>query len=285
MFKRLLATGLAGLMLATALAYPAGARLDEWIVQKRPYENPPAAENTVPNRYLVREGDSLWRIAQEHRVGVETLLELNSIQDPDFIRPGTLLTVPGTGFQHQVREGENLTVIAAMYQVPLTELLRENCLADPDLLVPGQKLRIPATPHGGPAVPAAGWRSLIAPVAGPLTSMFGLREDGQPHYGVDFAADHGAPIRAAEAGRVTFAGPAGTFGLLVVLDHGDGLNTYYAHCSELLVAYGDRVNAGELIARVGDTGRSFGPHLHFEVRWQGQPYDPVLYLSGLDYEV
>jgi murein DD-endopeptidase MepM/ murein hydrolase activator NlpD len=191
-----------------------------------------------------------------------------------------LLIIPGTSFQHQVREGENLTAIAALYQVPLSELIRKNELTDPDLLYPGQQLRIPGPPHGGPVAPAASWRSLIWPVVGALTTVFGVRADGRPHFGIDIAADYGEQIRAAEAGRVIFAGPAGTFGLLVILDHGGGLHTYYAHCSEIAVSYGDRVNAGELIARVGDTGRSFGPHLHFEVRWHGQPYDPMLYLTG-----
>lgn len=283
MFRRLLAAGLAGVLLAAAVAVPAQARLDELILKDRPYET--SIAQTVPNRYLVREGESLWQIAREHRVSVETLAELNGLRNPDFIRPGQLLTIPGNIFRHQVREGENLAAIAALYRVPLSELLRANELADPDLLYPGQQLIIPGTPHGGPVVPAAGWVSLMWPVTGPLTSLFGVRPDGQPHFGIDIAAHHGESIRAAGAGRVVFAGPAGTFGLLVILDHGDGLQTYYAHCSEITVAYGDRVTAGEIIARVGNTGRSFGPHLHFEVRWHGQPFDPLLYLAGPGGEV
>ncbi|MEW6459002.1 MAG: M23 family metallopeptidase [Bacillota bacterium] len=281
--KRLLVTGLAGILLTGSYLYPAGARLDEWIPADRPYEYP--AARTLSSRYVVKEGDSLWKIAVEHRVDVDTLLELNSILNPDYIRPGQLLTVPGTCLQHLVQEGENLTVIAVMYQVTVADLVRENGLDDPDRLFPGQRLSVPVHAHGGPAVPAAGWKSLLMPTPGPLTSVFGAREDGQPHYGIDIAADHGAPVRAAEAGQVIFAGPAGTFGLLVILDHGDGLTTYYAHCSEITVSYQDRVNAGEVIARVGSTGRSFGPHLHFEVRWNGEPYDPMLYLTGVGYEI
>lgn len=283
LFRRLLAAGLAGVLLAAAVIKPAAARLDELILQDRPYEIPIA--QTVTNRHLVQEGESLWQIAREYRVSVETLVELNGLRDPEFIRPGQVLTVPAGSYIHQVREGENLTAIAALYQVPLSELMRENELTNPDLLYPGQQLRIPGPPHGGPVMSAAGLLSLVWPVTGPLTSVFGPRADGQPHFGIDIAADHGEPIRAAEAGRVIFAGPAGTFGLLVILDHGDGMQTYYAHCSELLVTYGERVNAGETIARVGDTGRSFGPHLHFEVRWHGQPFDPLLYLADTGSEV
>ena len=276
--------GAAAVLAAVVLTQPAGARLDELIIPDRSEDN--RSENpvveTFANRYLVREGDSLWQIALDHRVSVAALVAANGLEDPDLIRPGQLLTIPGDSFKHLVREGENLTAIADLYQVPLSVLIRENRLSDPDFLYPGQQLRIPGAPHGGPEVPAVaatGWRSLVWPVVGALTSVFGPREDGQPHYGIDIAADHGEPIRAAEAGRVIFAGPAGTFGLLVILDHGDGLHTYYAHCAQLLVAYGDRVNAGEVIARVGNTGRSFGPHLHFEVRWHGEPYDPMLYLT------
>ncbi|MEW6540346.1 MAG: M23 family metallopeptidase [Bacillota bacterium] len=283
MLKRLLVTGLAGTLLAGAFLYPAGARLDEWILADRPYEHP-AAQDLPQSRYVVKEGDSLWKIAADHRVDMDTLLELNTIANPDFLRPGQLLTVPGTRLPHLVQEGENLTAIAAMYQVTVADLVRENGLDDPDRLFPGQRLSVPVRGHGGPAAPAVGWRSLLMPAAGPVSDVFGTRADGQPHYGIDFAADHGAPIRAAEAGQVVFAGPAGTFGLLVILDHGDGLTTYYAHCSEIAVACGDRVNAGEIIARVGDTGRSFGPHLHFEVRWNGEPYDPMLYLTGVGHE-
>lgn len=296
MLKRLLATGLAGTLLAGAFLHPAGARLDEWILPDRPYE-PPAAQGLGQSRYEVKEGDSLWEIAVDHRVDVDTLLELNAITNPDLIRPGQLLTVPGTRLPHLVQEGENLTAIAAMYQVTVADLVRENGLDNPDRLFPGQRLSVPVVPvrgHGGPAAPAApaaptapavGWRSLLMPAAGPVSAVFGMRADGTPHYGIDLAADHGAPIRAAEAGQVIFAGPAGTFGLLVILDHGDGLTTYYAHCSEIAVSHGDRVNAGEIIARVGDTGRSFGPHLHFEVRWNGEPYDPMLYLTGVGHEI
>lgn len=281
--KRLLVYSLTGLLLMSAVTLPADARLDELILPDRPYG--PVIAQSFSTQYLVREGDSLWRIAREHGLGTEALLEANNLQNPDVIKPGQILLLPGTSLRHQVRDGENLSAVAALYQVSVSALVRENNLAEPDILLPGQELRIPLAPRGGPVTPVVSWRSLTWPVNGPLTSGFGPRDGGQPHYGIDIAADHGEIIRAADAGRVLFAGPAGTFGLLVILDHGDGLTTYYAHCSRLQVANGDQVNAGEPIARVGNTGRSFGPHLHFEVRWHGQPYDPVLYLTGAGTEI
>jgi len=113
-----------------------------------------------------------------------------------------------------------------------------------------------------------------------LTSLFGLRW-GVPHQGIDFAAAEGAPVYAAQAGTVVSSGWNGGFGKLVILDHGDGVVTYYAHNSVLRVAPGDRVAAGDHIADVGNTGNSFGPHSHFELHVDGEPVDPINYLVGV----
>ncbi len=98
------------------------------------------------------------------------------------------------------------------------------------------------------------------------------------HEGIDIAASTGAPIWAAAAGTVIHAGWLGGYGNLVVLDHGNGLATAYAHCSAILVGVGQTVAQGETIALVGSTGHSTGPHLHFEVRVNGVAVDPLLYL-------
>ena len=118
------------------------------------------------------------------------------------------------------------------------------------------------------------------PVEGPISSEFGMRalgedDDARLHAGLDLAAPPGAPIRAARGGVVTFAGPRGGYGNAVVIEHGAGVETLYGHASKLDVAVGDRVRAGARIARVGSTGRSTGPHLHFEVREHGKPVDPA----------
>ena len=123
---------------------------------------------------------------------------------------------------------------------------------------------------------AGGW---LRPVEGPLSSGFGPRQlDGaepRDHRGVDLAAPAGAPIRAAKAGTVAFAGPRGTYGDTVILDHGDGLTSLYAHARSVAVAVGDEVPKGAVIAEVGTTGRSTGPHLHFEIRRDGEAIDPT----------
>lgn len=121
------------------------------------------------------------------------------------------------------------------------------------------------------------------PVQGPITSEFGYRfifGENNFHRGLDIAAAAGTAINAAADGTVIFSGEKGTYGNLVILSHGNGFLTYYAHCSKLLVQVGDSVTQGQPIAAVGSTGRSTGPHCHFEVRYQNNPIDPLFYLPG-----
>lgn len=127
----------------------------------------------------------------------------------------------------------------------------------------------------GTAAPSAS--GLIWPVDGVVVSGFGLRW-GQMHEGIDIAASSGTPIRAAAAGTVIHSGWLGGYGNLVVVDHGNGLATAYAHASAILVGVGVQVSQGETVALVGSTGNSSGPHLHFEVRVNGVAVDPLLYL-------
>ncbi|MCS6860759.1 MAG: peptidoglycan DD-metalloendopeptidase family protein [Abditibacteriales bacterium] len=121
---------------------------------------------------------------------------------------------------------------------------------------------------------------LMRPVAGRLTSRFGSRyhpilRRAKWHTGVDLAAPWGATVRAAASGTVIFAGWKRAYGKTLVVDHGNGIATVYGHCSALLVSLGARVRRGQPIARVGSTGVSTGPHLHFEVRRGGKPVNPL----------
>ena len=119
---------------------------------------------------------------------------------------------------------------------------------------------------------------LIWPVDGVVVSGYGMRW-GRLHEGIDITAASGTPIRAAAAGTVIHSGWLGGYGLLVVIDHGNGLATAYAHNSSNLVSVGARVEQGQTIALVGSTGNSSGPHVHFEVRVNGVAVDPLLYLG------
>jgi len=127
--------------------------------------------------------------------------------------------------------------------------------------------------------------NLSWPVIGSITSGFGMRRHpllgGAPmfHTGIDISASYGTPVKAVAPGRVIFAGWYGGYGKLVILDHGGGISTLYAHLSRIVVNLEEQVSEGEVIGYVGSTGLSTGPHLHFEVRVNGEPKDPTLWLK------
>lgn len=135
------------------------------------------------------------------------------------------------------------------------------------------------TPRGRARMLKAWTGRFIRPVDGPVTSNYGMRfhpilHRSRMHTGVDFGAGYGTPIRAAAGGEVVMASYMRGYGNTVVIDHGGGVTTLYAHCSALLVGEGQSVRQGQVIARVGSTGLSTGPHLHFEVRHNGTPVNP-----------
>lgn len=136
---------------------------------------------------------------------------------------------------------------------------------------------LPVAPSQGSTSSAPSAGGLIWPVNGVLTSPFGTRW-GRFHSGLDIAAPTGTPVVAAASGTVTFAGSMGGYGLLVVVQHANGLSTAYAHNSSLAVGGGQPVGQGQVIAGVGCTGSCTGSHLHFEVRVNGVPVDPMRYL-------
>lgn len=120
----------------------------------------------------------------------------------------------------------------------------------------------------------------VAPVSGTITSRYGARESirDHTHQGLDIAAPTGTPIKATADGTVSYAGIMGGYGNLIIIDHGNGIQTYYGHCSKLYVKVGEKVTSGDTIAAVGSTGNSTGSHLHFEIRKNGQYVNPENYL-------
>ena len=122
--------------------------------------------------------------------------------------------------------------------------------------------------------------SLIRPVSGTITSRFGVSSNirRSSHTGLDIAAPTGTPVKAAASGTVTFSGWKGSYGNMLVISHGNGIQTYYGHCSKLYAKNGQTVSQGDVVASVGSTGNSTGPHLHLEIRVNGTAYNPQNYI-------
>lgn len=138
----------------------------------------------------------------------------------------------------------------------------------------------PAAARGLPPPRPAPGTGFTWPASGPITTYFGQVGPTSPrgHAGLDIAAPWGTPVVAAHTGQVVFAGPNGGYGIQATLEHGYELSTLYAHLSQIYVASGEQVERGQVIGLIGSTGYSTGPHLHFEIRQDGTPRDPLGYL-------
>lgn len=239
----------------------------------------------VYTSYRVRPGDTLAGIARRYGIPLEYLQASNGIADPKRLRAGEVILLPRGGVLHVVKPGQSLEDISASYGVDPVEILEANGV--PRELSPGQRILIPS-PRTIPWLEALklGWSpgaTFVWPLKGRLTSLFGPRihpiyHTPDFHTGIDLAVPVGTPVHAAAAGKVVQAGWQGGYGLLLVIDHGNGLSTYYGHLSEVLVRVGQFVEQGQVVARSGNTGLSTGPHLHFEIRRFGEPVDPLPWL-------
>jgi murein DD-endopeptidase MepM/ murein hydrolase activator NlpD len=173
----------------------------------------------------------------------------------------------------QVQRQQDLAELTAVEREQLAEM--EALQATSAELAAKIQAAQAAAGTGGGSPSAAGY---VWPVLGPVTSPFGWRW-GRMHEGIDIAASSGTPIRAAASGTVIHAGWLGGYGNLTVIDHGGGVATAYGHQSSLAAGSGAFVAQGQVIGYIGSTGHSTGPHLHFEVRVNGVPQDPLGYLS------
>lgn len=189
---------------------------------------------------VVGKGQTLWSIARAYGVSVELITQVNGLRSPDAIRAGQRLRIPVRG--RPVRRSPRVTPPS----------------------------------RSGEGVPriAVSSHQFVWPARGMLTSRYGWRRR-RHHSGIDIGADRGAPIVAARNGVIVFAGWYHAYGRTVIIDHGNGWTTLYGHASSLAVRSGQSVSAGQLIARVGCTGRCTGPHLHFEIRVNGRAMDPL----------
>jgi murein DD-endopeptidase MepM/ murein hydrolase activator NlpD len=226
--------------------------------------------------HTVKFGENLSVIAKKYNIDIDTLLGANDISNMNNIKPGMELKIlPVKGLLYKLGPGESLWQIAHKFDVKLNKVVEANNIQKPEQVKLDKLLILPG------AVPEFGYKErlkkrFISPVIARISSPFGRRW-GKMHEGIDYAVQHGTSIKAAREGRVVYSGWARGYGKVVILEHRKGLRTLYAHNSKLLVHSGERVYRGEIITKSGNTGRSTGPHLHFEIQINGRPVNPLNY--------
>ena len=226
--------------------------------------------------YIVREGDTLSGIAEMFNVSVNTIAWANNIKGR-IIQPGQELAIlPVTGIQHTVEKGETLASLAKKYSGDAAEIAHFNELAADAPLVVGTTITIPDGEIAPPAKASGGGGASVAGgyYGWPLDG--GVITQGVHGYNaLDIGARSGTDIYASAGGKVVIArssGWNGGYGTYVVIQHPNGTQTLYAHASKLYVSAGEDVPKGAPIAAVGSTGKSTGPHLHFETRGTKNPF-------------
>jgi murein DD-endopeptidase MepM/ murein hydrolase activator NlpD len=238
--------------------------------------------------YVVRKGDTIGQIAEMFDVSVNTILWANDLKKGAPLKEGdTLLILPISGVQHTVAKGETLATIAKKYKVDTITITSFNGLDINAVLAVGDELIIPDAEMPNDAAPSTkpGSKPGIGIVKnGPSKVISGFFINPVPELkrksqglhgknGVDLAAPTGTRVLASGPGKVIFAkyGWNGAYGNLVILQHANGTKTLYAHLSQINVSSGQQVDRGQVIGLVGSTGRSTGPHLHFEVHGAKNP--------------
>ena len=262
--------------------------------------------------YTVESGDSYYSIAEDYEMSLEDLMKLNEGYDPDLLRVGDVLTISNavpyltvvnverqryvqdTPYQVEytddasMYQGEYKVTSAGVYgkadvtanvtYINGAETERE-VVASVTLSQPVTEQQLRGTKERPTWYPTG---SFSWPCTGTLTSRFGYRSlrlsGSNNHQGIDIGNSYGASIYASDGGTVTYAGWMGGYGYLIIIDHGNGYETYYGHNSSLVAYVGQKVHKGQLIARMGSTGYSTGNHCHFGIKLNGTFVNPLNYL-------
>lgn len=268
-----------------------------------------SAQKDVEVDYIVQADDSLWSLAQENDISISDIREMNPGLD-ELIIDGDVLrltqkqpildvkTTQNATYEETVTPPVNEIKDDSLYEgtVQVVEAGTDGTKVvnaqitkingqEVDRLVLSESIVAEPTPSSvrigtRPIPEGIGSGEFVRPYQGTVTSRFGSRW-GSVHKGIDIGGHVGDAVYSSDEGTVTFAGwNDGGYGYLIILDHGNGYQTYYAHLNEVLVREGDIVEKGYEIGKLGNTGRSTGPHLHFEVRKNGEPQNPESYCYG-----
>jgi len=278
------ANALPNSMTVPAHATPLGEGAPAGLAQLRP-------TSVLLRKYIVREGDTISGIASAFGLDQKSIIWANpDLQaNPNRLRVGQELVIPpADGVLHTIQRGDTLLGIARQYGVTMNAILdsQYNPVLDPEALKVGEKIFVPGgkmpirqarkgmTRASLPADAPVGTGTLIWPVRGSISQRFSRK-----HPALDIAAPRGTPVVAADTGYVVRAGWTDVgYGLMVVIDHNNGMQTLYAHLNEIFVEAGTAVTQGQTIGTVGATGRATGPHLHLEVIVDNVRRNPLDYL-------
>lgn len=213
--------------------------------------------------HKTKENDTLYSLSLQYKINVDKLAQLNNMKPDESLKPGQYLFIPGIS----ALEGEPEKKAAPLKKKKEEDVSGKNAFAkthakdkkqvdDKDVNFNSQ---------------------FIWPADGIVSSQFGVR-DGAMHEGIDIGLPEGRTVIASADGKVIFAGDHGGYGLVVIIQHEDNFFTVYAHNSKLFVKEAQKVKKGEKISLSGKTGKASGPHLHFEIRKESKPLDPLKFL-------
>jgi len=259
--------------------------------------------------HKIEKGENFWVIAEKYKIKVEDLIKANPDVEPERLQIGqeislivpkpliTVVTKERAEYEEKIPFETEYEETSALYKDEYRvkragkeglkfveanirkengievsrEIIKETVTKEPvtEIVLKGTKEPPPKIGTGTFSKPTS---------RGTLSSRFGTRW-GRRHEGIDIAVPVGTAVKAADGGVVVFAGYKGDYGYLVIIDHGANMQSYYAHLSKILVSKGDKVYKGQHIANSGNTGRSTGPHLHFEIRKNGVPVNPLNYVK------
>ncbi len=247
--------------------------------------------------HRIKRGENLWNISLKYKTDHILIIKTNYIKNPDMLKIGKMIYVPNrNGIGYTIKKGDSVSKIAKKYKIKKEKIFAHNSLKETELKI-GKRIFLPdARQYAGrryghyenkkKSRALTRFRSRVKfawPLRGKITSTFGKRTDPftkkkKFHCGLDISANIGTPIRAAKTGKVIFSGWKAGYGNVIILRHGNGYITVYAHNRKNKVSEDEVVKIGQIIAYSGMTGAVTGAHLHFEIRKYLTPLNPIRFL-------